>query len=77
MSKTPETSDAAKKFLCVWGEGYGTDENPSITETHYQNWFTSDIGYTSEMVDAIGKLFIGESYNVPDLCSCHSIIRIQ
>lgn len=64
-----------RKYLCFWGEGYVIGSK-ALMETHQISWFTGDLGYTPENIASIMGLNLGESINLRDMLTEHSIVRV-
>ena len=64
-----------KMFTAIWGDGYTGIDEPAKVENHTVVWFCEERGYTTEMMNDIYQLYIGECLSIND-SGIHSIVRI-
>lgn len=65
-----------KLFECFWGDGYRSNSEPLILETHKQTFFDSSNGYTTKDVELVELLSLGERIELNE-CGEHWVRRIK
>ena len=62
-----------KKYVCYWGEGYGTEEVQIVTSEKIIVLYEDD----PQCIESINALNKGEAIDFSDLSGTHYVLRVE